>query len=90
VTGDITLSTLEALAAVRAQPMSAYKLGTTTSVHPIRAIKLLAMAAELGFVEECGRTRMGRPVYRWKRIDACPVCASSLPREAPAQTKVPA
>lgn len=66
MTGDITRSTLEALAAVRARPLSAWKLGTTHSIHRQRAIKLLAIAEELGFIERCGETRKGHPVFRWK------------------------
>lgn len=66
MTGDITRSTIEALAMLRERPMSAYKLGQTTAVHPTRAIKLLAIAAEQGFVEQCGTTRKGKPVYRWR------------------------
>ena len=66
MTGDITRTTIEALAAVRAGPLSAYKLSVSTRVHKTRAGKLLAIAAELGFIEQCGSTRKGSPVYRWK------------------------
>ncbi len=66
MTGDITRSTLEALAAVRQTPMSAYKLALVSSVHSVRAVKLLEIAADLGLVEVCGQTRKRSPIYRWK------------------------
>lgn len=81
MTGDITRATLEALAAVRHEPTSAYKLGMHQRVHYRRAIKLLAVAAELGFIEQCGHTRKRHPVYRWKRLPACPVCKCVLPEQ---------
>jgi DNA-binding IclR family transcriptional regulator len=80
MTGDITRSTLEALAALRGQRLSAHKLGMTTGVHRRRAIKLLATAEELGLVERCGATRKGHPVYQLRQVQRCPVCASALPR----------
>lgn len=78
MTGDITRSTLEALAAIRERPLSAWKLGDTTGVHYRRAIKLLALAEELGLAERCGTTRKGHPVYRWRHVTQCPVCSASI------------
>lgn len=76
--GDITRSTLEALVAVRDRPLSAWKLGSTTGVHPRRAIKLLAIAEELHLVERVGTTRKGHPVYRLRRAYRCPVCKARI------------